>query len=976
MKVSTTQPFRLVYSIFQHEYLGYLLESFVVQINSKGELSYQYQNISSNNAREFDKGIDEEDYEAIRLIEKIQQESIIKKFYNKKVKNPADFFLKVYDKEKGDKVLQNAIEQHIESHKKEILSLILNKKPLFVMGKDGLPTWKVLQYEETPLRMFFHFRREEQGTIYFPVIKQDKENLKFRYQGAFMLCNEPALLVLKESIYHFDREIEGKKLKPFLNKNQIEISRNIEERYYKKFIKPLLVSGRVYAEGFEIHTLKEQAEALLHFEPIAPQSRDLFGNDNTPSEVQQIMFRLMFRYGQYSFPPLEKDEASISVKLEQQEGEYHFYRIKRVRAFEQAVQDFLKNETGLRLQHGKLQMSKPSAFDWIAQHQAELAARNIMLQQKNNPEGKQYFVGENSIHFEIRETQDWFDVKAKIRFGEYEIPFLVLRQAILKGKTEISLPNGTFAVIPETWLKEYADLFRFSQSDEAGNNHLQKHHVALLQDLQAGTSANISLSDKLKNLDNFERINDYELPQGFKGDLRSYQKAGYNWLRFLNDYHFGGCLADDMGLGKTVQTLALLQAQQNKDAPKTSLLIMPTSLVYNWQLEAKRFTPKLKVLTYMGSNRLKSTEHFAYYDLVLTSYGTTRVDVDILKDYYFNYVILDESQAIKNPSSNIHQAVIELQSRNRLILTGTPLENSVLDLWAQMSFVNPGLLGNQKFFKKHYLKPIEKEGNQERLQRLSTLVKPFILRRLKSQVALDLPDKIENVQYCLMSPEQEAYYKEVRNQYREQILQYFEQKAHQKPSQAILTGLTKLRQIANHPKLVKPDFEGESGKQEEIAYKLDSIISEGHKVLIFSTFVKNLELFRTYIEQKNYGYSYLTGNTRDRQKEVERFQQDPNTKIFLISLRAGGVGLNLTAAEYVFLLDPWWNPASEAQAIDRAYRIGQKNTVFTYKFITRDTVEEKILALQKSKRLLADNLVQGEESFAKNLSQEDLLNLI
>jgi len=458
--------------------------------------------------------------------------------------------------------------------------------------------------------------------------------------------------------------------------------------------------------------------------------------------------------------------------------------------------------------------------------------------------------------------------------------------------------------------------------------------------------------------------------------LRPYQKAGYNWMRFLNEYRFGGCLADDMGLGKTVQTLAVLAHEKTNATGTTSLLVMPTSLIYNWELEAKKFTPDLKVLIYTGSYRVKDHVQFSNYDLVITSYGITRIDIEILKNFYFNYIILDESQAIKNPGSNIAKAVNELKCKNRLILTGTPVENGTMDLWSQMNFINKGLLGNQSLFKKQFLTPIEKENDPLKVSKLNALIKPFILRRLKTQVATDLPEKVIHVKYSSMTPEQEKAYEQVKGYYREKIVMELGASGPKNSQFTLLRGLTQLRQIANHPKLTDRTYQGDSGKLEDVIHMLDSVTREGHKVLVFSQFVRHLAIIQSHLDENKIAYTYLDGSTKDRQAAVKAFQENEEIKIFLISLKAGGVGLNLTKAEYVFLLDPWWNPAVEAQAIDRAHRIGQENKVMIYKFITRNSVEEKIMSLQERKMALAGGLISTEESFMKSLDKEDIEALL
>ena len=978
MKVSTSKPFQLIYSLFVHEYLGYLFESFVVQLDENGRLSFLHQNISSKNASEFAEGLDERDYELIRLMDSIQQEHVIKLFYNKKVK-PNEFFLKVYDPEKGNKALQEEIERYLEKKRSQILGLIQDKH-LFEMGNDGEPAWRQIQIMPEKASVLFHFRRNENNTHYFPTIKHADEKLEFQYKGAYLICNEPAWLVLNNRLYNFENDVDGKKLQPFLNKKFIEIPKKVEDTYYRKFVAPLIAQFDVYAKGFYINTQSFEPQAVLTFSELATaQVAELSlagesSSDNEVSEIGKIVFNLSFRYGEYVFKAEQLSETS--VRVEQEGDQYTFHKVRRKQEKEKYILRQLR-ELGLELRHARAVLTKPKAFDWLNRYRPVLEEEGFLVQQSKTDQ-KKYFLGESSISIEVKENIDWFDVYAVIRFGEYEIKFSDLRKYILRKQHEIKLPNGEIAVIPEKWLTDYSELFTFTEEGKNGNNGmmLRKHHLALVQDLQSGNLAKVTISHKLEKLRGFEEIEDYPLPNKFQGQLRPYQKAGYNWLQFLNKYNFGGCLADDMGLGKTVQTLAMLQAQKENGQAGTSLLVMPTSLIYNWEKEATKFTPSLRVHVYTGTGRNKDVSRFKNYDLVLTSYGITRLDVEELKKYYFNYIILDESQAIKNPTSNIAKAVRELNCRHRLILTGTPLENSTLDLWSQMHFINPGLLGNQSFFRNEFLNPIEKKQDEEKINKLYTIIKPFILRRQKTQVATELPDKIENVQYCTMTVQQEEKYEEAKNYYRSLILDQIDLYGVKKSQFVLLQGLTRLRQIANHPAMVDEGYTGDSGKMQDVTHMLQSAISKGHKILVFSQFVKQLSLFRTYLDMHKIDYAYLDGSTKDRMEQVNRFQEDPKLRVFLISLKAGGVGLNLTKADYVFILDPWWNPAAEQQAVDRAHRIGQENRVFTYKFITRNTVEEKILALQQRKVQLAGNLITTEESFVKNLSKDDINSLL
>ena len=976
MKVSTSNPFQIIYSLFEHEYLGYLFESFAVQLDDSGRLTLQHQNISAQNAKEFSKGLDETDYNLVEIMDSMQQDVVIRKFYNSKIK-PRDFFFKVYKGEKPDELLQCEIQKYLEIRRSKILQQIYGKQ-LFEMGNDGEPTWKKIEVLQPTSTILFHFRRNEENTHYFPTIKYADQKIEFQGKKSYIVCKDPAFMVCDDKLYSFSKYVDGNKLVPFLKKRFVVVPKKVEDTYYRKFVAPLVASFDVYAKGFDIITERIHPFAKISMSELAVNSAPsigLFNNHNgdgneVPKEEIKILFDVSFNYNSYNFKA--DGSTPISVKVENENENYTFYRIVRKNQEEIRILKLLR-DLGLELKNSKCTLSQSTAVDWLSRNREILQAEKIELVQKNT-RNKKYFIGTSSISVEVKENIDWFDIHAIIKFGDYEIPFKELRKIILRKGNEILLPNGEIGIIPDTWIKEYSELFAFmdDHKDNGKNLVLKKHHLALVKDLETGNLAQVTMSRKLEKLRNFDEIEDTKVPSKFVGDLRPYQKAGFNWLNFLNHFKFGGCLADDMGLGKTVQTLTLLQYMKEEGEETPTLLIMPTSLIYNWELEARKFTPELKVYNYTGTNRIKDVSLFNGYDLVLTSYGITRLDIGILKEFYFNYVILDESQAIKNPGSNISKCVKKLASRNRLILTGTPLENSTLDLWSQLSFINPGLLGNKSFFKNEFLQPIEKQNDQDKTKKLYSIIKPFILRRHKSQVATELPEKVESVKYCNMTPSQEEQYEEVKSYFRNKILEQIENVGVNKSQIMLLQGLTKLRQIANHPGMVDQAYEGDSGKLDALTRMVLSAISENHKILIFSQFVKHLSIVGNFLKEKRIDFAYLDGSTKDRQRQVERFQNNDKLKLFLISLKAGGLGLNLTKAEYVFILDPWWNPAVEQQAIDRAHRIGQENKVFTYKFITKNTVEEKILNLQRRKIKLASDLITTEESFVKDLSKEDI----
>ncbi len=978
MKVSASQPFQIIYSLFQHEYLGLLFESYIVHLDDKGKLTYQHQNISSKNAREFTKGLDDRDFELIKITDSMQQESVIKKFAGKPMKSE-EFFPKIYDKNKGSEALQEQIETHIEIKRAEFLELMRGKL-FFEMGSDGEPTWRKIEVQDKRATIQFHFMRSEENTNYYPTIKYDGKKLDLPNASAYLICKSPAWMVLNGKLYGFEKFVDGKKLLPFLSKKFVVIPKNLEETYYNRFIAPLIASfDDVEANGFEINKNEYDPRPILTLSELVSAKSSSPANlfDHAPIEDKsdesgKIVFDLSFKYGKHRFQG--RNRVPVSVTVEKHDNDYVFHRVMRKAETEKNFLHTLQ-KLGLSMKDFNVAVPKSEAFSWLNENRVNLLNLGFEVSQPQSND-KKYFVGKAIIEVEVKENIDWFDIHAKIRFGEFEIPFKELRKLILKKKVEFKLPNGEIAIIPEAWLTKYADLFALSETQgDKEKPVLRKHHINLVKELEEGNLAKVHVSEKMRSLSSFSGIKNYALPAGFQGELRPYQKAGYNWLRFLNEYKLGGCLADDMGLGKTVQALALLLAEK-ESGTGPSLLIMPTSLIYNWEMEANKFAPALKVLNYTGTLRNKDVKRFEKYDIVLTSYGITRLDIELLQNFYFNYIILDESQVIKNPSSNIAKAVRELKSRHKLVLTGTPLENTTMDLWSQMSFINPGILGTQSYFRHEFQVPIEKKGEEAKSKKLNAVIKPFVLRRHKSQVATELPEKVEHIQYSVMTTEQEKRYEEVKSYYRGKILDLIDKEGLGNSRFMILEGLTKLRQLANHPKMIEPSYSGDSGKMEDIMHMLENAMAEDHKVLVFSQFVKHLDIVRQYLKSNKINFAYLDGGSTDRKEQVERFNTDPKIKAFLISIKAGGLGLNLTEADYVFILDPWWNPAVEAQAIDRAHRIGQKRKVFTYKFITRNSVEEKILLLQKKKLKLTSELIVTEESIMKQLTRDDISQML
>lgn len=964
LRVDSSKPCKIVYSICRHAYLGFLIEPHVVQLNPQGDFSLTYQRLFTHTAEEFSTCITEEDFRLIRLLDDTEQDFIIKKYHKKPVR-AIEFFNKYFDEK-----FYNLVRPKIEKKMAEVLESLKDKSCLYMMDKDGWPAERKIDMATEMSTILFHFRRNEIETRYFPTIKYQGLRIDFMFKDAQVISNQPAWLLLNDVLYFFEPDIEGKKLLPFLNKRYITIPKATEQTYFEKFIGPLVEKHHVYAEGFEIKTEKYIPETILKVIYVA-------------GGVSQI--QLQFNYGSYIFAM--GNGQKVTVKIQTDNGNYIFHRIKRDTQLEKEKYSRLLR-LGLKKVSALFYNLEVASSDdtsedfsyrilnWINENIDTLTAEGFKIEQSDA--GKRFLIGASKIHFDVQEENDWFDINAIVYFGNHAVPFIALKPYILRKKREFPLPDGEIAIIPEKWFTQYSSLF--SLGDGTTSLKLKKHHIGLINDLAEDSLAHVTLHRKLQRLNDFEDIGDSKMPIHFKGELRSYQKAGYNWFGFLREYNFGGCLADDMGLGKTIQTLAMLQKIKEDDEEanthSTSLIVMPTSLIYNWVSEAKKFTPKLRVLAHTGTFRNKEISTFIDYDVIITTYGITRVDAGILSHFYFNYIILDESQNIKNPASKSFKAVRALKSRNKLILSGTPVENSVGDLWTQLTFLNPGLLGTQSFFNDEYVQAIEKRKDLEKARKLQALIKPFVLRRTKEQVASELPQKTEQIVYCDMSEDQASFYEKTKSAYRNDLLTSMEDGSFSKKQVQLLQGLTALRQLANHPIMIDETYISDSGKFENILQTLDNVLKGGHKVLVFSQFVKHLAIFRKHFDKESIDYAYLDGATKNRGEIVRKFQEDDALKLFLISLKAGGVGLNLTQADYVFILDPWWNPAVEQQAIDRTHRIGQDKKVFIYKFIAKDTVEEKILALQNRKKKLAKTLITTEESFIKSLSKADIQEIL
>ncbi|KQM72592.1 DNA helicase [Pedobacter sp. Leaf216] len=583
------------------------------------------------------------------------------------------------------------------------------------------------------------------------------------------------------------------------------------------------------------------------------------------------------------------------------------------------------------------------------------------------------------INIEVLSGTDWFETKVKVKFGRQQVALKHLHKSIRNKSKFVTLDDGTQGILPHEWIEKFAAYFNAGEITEDAIL-TPKIKFASLNELYEDALLDGEVKNELElykqKFEGTDAIQEVEVPKGLTATLRHYQQDGLNWLNFLDDFNFGACLADDMGLGKTIQVLAFILSQREKVAHNTNLVVVPASLIFNWKTEVEKFAPSIKVKTIYAGQRTKTTDTFDDYEIILTSYGTLLSDIRFLKDYRFNYIFLDESQLIKNPDSQRYKAVRMLQSRNKVVMTGTPIENNTFDLYGQLSFACPGLFGSKQQFADLYSTPIDQFKDSKRAEELQKKIRPFILRRTKEQVAKELPDKTEIVLYCEMGEEQREVYEANKKEIQDFILGKQEDEL-PKSSMHVLKSITTLRQICNSAALLADgkSYLQASSKIDVLMEQIESKAGK-HKILVFSQFVTMLDLIKKQLENRRIKYAYLTGQTRKREEAVNSFQQNADIPVFLISLKAGGTGLNLTEADYVYLVDPWWNPAVENQAIDRAYRIGQHKNVMAVRLICPDTIEEKIMKLQATKKDLVKDLIQTDGSLFKHLTKKELLGLL
>ena len=690
-------------------------------------------------------------------------------------------------------------------------------------------------------------------------------------------------------------------------------------------------------------------------------------------ENAQLQISATFQYDKYHFPMYMPMDRSLVRSND------HMLIVQRDLIAERESRSFLE-EHGLIYRAGHWHIASDYyVLDWMRIVIPKLKKAGFEIQ---GEESLNRFLVHRQIprlKLKVQFRNNFFDIKYGLFEGNKALQTPDLLKQIQTGKQYIKLSDASNIYIPENLrekIKEFSSLLDIAGG--SGKLRLPSAGVVILKELRESTQ-DFTPDEKsmllLQKYEKFEKINEIELPVHLQGTLREYQKSGLNWLFFLNDFHFGGILADDMGLGKTIQVISLLlKLKESRRLNHPALIIMPLTLIFNWVEEIEKFGPDLDVLVYSGSknDRLELLKKFYKFDVILCSYGIVLQDQHLLIGQEYSYLILDESQKIKNPETKTYRAVNKIRSQYKLALTGTPIENSLIDLWAQINFLNPGLLGNLKQFQKQYIE-VPLEEKEIKIKSLKNLIYPFMLRRTKQEVEKQLPPLTEIVHYIEMTEHQLQIYQKWLRYYRDEIFLQIDNQGLNKSRLKILEALTYLRQLACHPAILDENVDlGDSGKMQLLEDMVEDILNEGHKVLIFSQFVRFLKIIRKVFDTKELQYEYLDGKVRNRAQKIKNFQQNRNVTAFLISLKAGGFGVNLTAADYVFHLDPWWNPAVERQATDRAHRIGQDKRVFAYKYIVKNSVEEKILALQQKKKQLSDKLITSDSNFIKQLTRKDL----
>lgn len=913
---------------------------------------------------------------ALQIINDIQPGALAERYNRgKKRKYALEHFLK-------EKDVKIAVLSTVDRLLDRFYTLVVEHNMHIIEGIERKVRLQQLRIDVNPciITPKLHFDKTQLGIKYSMQIQPLGERaIKPFLRDIKVLSNDQPWLLIDFKLYRLTG-INGNKLKPFIDKEHIFVKNEIAIDYFKKFIVPIASKLDVVTTGFDVIKQSDIDQVRLL------SSYDIF--------AEQMVMSIEFDYGAKKFYHHDSiDKVSrLHIGDAQQISIYQTIRDLR------AEGRFIDRLTRLGLvTNANKRLTLPEEEDgygliqFFIDHKEDIAATGCHLE-TTKVDGKTISLDPSKLSIHKTAKNDWFDVMGVIQVGEQSIPIAHLLQHIKDENRLYELEDGSYFMIPKAWMTRYKELAKFGVGD-GDTVRVRKAQYMIVDEISDEKGMSVSTAAIV----DYQDI-EYTPSTNLKATLRPYQTEGVKWMIGHQQNGLGALLADDMGLGKTLQTIAVLshskdnikrkyQSASNQQMslfgeeivseinPLRALVVLPAALIFNWYSEIKKFNPTLHVKRHIGGRRSKRANDIANFDIVLTTYQTALRDIKILEKIDWEYIVLDESQMIKNKNSKLFQAINTLSAINKISLSGTPIENSLSDLWAQMQFINDGMLGTFPFFKKNYLTPIEKYNDESASEELAKLVQPYILRRTKEEVAKDLPALTEKVEYIELEKDQKELYEKLKSGTRNYLLGLNESDSSYRFH--VFAALTKLRQLANHPTLVDESYNGDHAKLDVITNQMDSLVKARHKVLIFSSFTSLLDIYKAQCDDHKWKYTSLTGkdSQKAREQSVRSFQEDKSVSFFFISLKAGGVGLNLTAADYVFILDPWWNPFAEKQAIARAHRIGQDKPITVIRYIAKDTIEEKILKLQEKKQLISDDILKFEAG-EKKMNGEDLVGLL
>jgi len=895
----------------------------------------------------------------IKLTQKLSIANLSEKYCTKK--RPENTLLKLLDNRIYQKSIHAYFDRmtvqlldYLSEHQIPLVEDIVRKTPLEELA---ISTKNVLTFEP-----ILKFDKTQLGIKYSISLKYQDKHIIPNHYNILILTDNPAYIVVDHNLFRI-KHINAQKLQPFLKKAVLFIKDDMVVTYFKQFIMQVAKKVDIEASGFDV--VKHQT--------ITGQDLKLAYDFTNGKAYLEVIFS--YENESFAYGSKTKTKTQLSIGDDQQISIHQTIRNPISEQMAIAKLEKLGLQQGSNSRLSPLDSEDPlSVVDHLITNRSEIETNGFVVGDLSIGD-KQIAIDHYEISMSSHLDNDWFDIKGTIIVGDEEIPFARLIEHIKNGERYVPLESGKYFVIPQAWLTQFSDLAKTATTNQS-RVKLRKSQNAILKnlDLEMDTASS-RIVDGIAI--------DYVPSKNLKATLRPYQLEGVKWMLGHQESGLGACLADDMGLGKTLQTIAVLThtkdqlkrktkpttgqmtmfaSQMNDEiSPLRALIILPASLVFNWISEIRKFNPTLHLLQYHGIGRKNKRDSIDKFDIVITTYHTAKRDIDLLQTVKWRYLVLDESQMIKNKSSKLFGAISKIDATNKISLSGTPIENSLGDLWSQMQVINPGLLGTYSQFEEHYQAPIERHRDIAAIRSLATLVDQYVLRRTKEQVAKDLPSITEQIDLITLGNDQMERYDEIKSAARNQIFDLGG--ASGKNKIHVFAALTKLRQIATAAQLLEDDYDGSSVKVDYIIDRMDTLRKAGHKVLIFSSFTKTLNLFKARSNDNGWKYQSLTGadNQVQRKSAVQAFQDDQNCDFFFISLKAGGTGLNLTAATYVFIIDPWWNPFAERQAIARAHRIGQDKPVTVVRFIAKSTIEEKILKLQERKQMISDDVMDFNE---------------